>query len=173
MIVLLMAAKRLRRGHPLLLPPFGLGLEVAERLIPEAVEVAPDGRDAVQVDAVDAPRSFRPLADEACVLQHAQVLGDGRSADGELTSQFSDGHRPPGEPLEDRSPSRVAEGVHRYRKLPLTVSVRYDKWMSSLGVPASRSRSSRFRIALRVADEASVRADHAVAGSTIGIGLRS
>ena len=36
------------------------------------------------------------------------------AADWELTRQLADGHRPLGQPLEDGSPGRLAEGVHRY-----------------------------------------------------------
>ena len=112
MIVLLIAASASVVVILAPFPPFGLGLEVAERLIQKRSNSS--GRpQAVQVDAVARRVSFRPLADEACVLS-ARRSGRGRSADGKLARQLSYSHRTPGEPLEDRSPSRVAEGVHRY-----------------------------------------------------------
>ena len=79
----------------------------------------------VRIDAVDPARARRRVGHEPRVLEHLEVLGHGRSADGQLARQLADGARSIGKPLEDRAPGRVAQRCQRikYSKWTLTVSL--------------------------------------------------
>ena len=61
------------------------------------------------VEAVDPARARRMLGDQTCVLQHLQVLGHGRSADGQMGGQLAHGLGPFAQAQDDRSPGAVPE----------------------------------------------------------------
>ena len=80
-----------------------------ECLVPDAVQVSPQGGHAVRVELVHPARALGPADHEPAVLEHAQVLGYRRAADRQLPRQLPDRARPPGEQLEYRSPGRITE----------------------------------------------------------------
>ena len=106
----------------LILSPFvAASREAFERFRPEPVEVVAHPQQPVRLDPVEAPRAVLAVADEARVLEHAQVLRDGRPADRQSVGELADRARPRLQRLEDASPCRVAEGVEDYsvsRHLP-------------------------------------------------------
>src|SRR5207248_7070701 len=108
------------RMCPLLACSFGLlgwalcdVLERPQRAIPEPIQIAAQLIEALWVHVVDPPGPDRRVIDEARVLQHLQVLRDGGPADGQVAGKLSDGLRPLGEPLEDRSPGGITKSVER------------------------------------------------------------
>src|SRR5690348_1114711 len=91
----------------------GGGPEALQRVTPERVEVLAERGDRLRVDVVDAARARRTIDDEPDVLQHLQVLGDGRPADRKLVRQLPDGPRTVAQPFEDLPPMRIAERLER------------------------------------------------------------
>src|SRR5205085_9134612 len=85
--------------------------EAVERVLPEAVEVGPQGRDSVRVEAVDVARALPLVGDEAGAPQDGEVLRDRGTAHRELGRELADTPRPLPQPLHDRPARRVAEGV--------------------------------------------------------------
>ena len=69
------------------------------------------GRDAAGVQPVDALGPDGGVGDEAGVLQHAQVLRDGRPTHGQACGELADRLRPLRDQLQDAATRRVAEGV--------------------------------------------------------------
>jgi hypothetical protein len=55
------------------------------------------------------PTGRSPVDDQAGVLEHAQVLGDRRSADRQLGGQLADRPRSASQQLEDRAPGWVTQ----------------------------------------------------------------
>jgi hypothetical protein len=51
--------------------------------------------------------------DDTRLLEHAQVLGDGRLRDTEAGRGVTDGGRPKSQPLDDAPPNRVRQGLER------------------------------------------------------------
>ena len=94
---------------------FCLGLELGQRLLPEAVEAVAQGADRFGIDPVDASRAVELRADQAGFLQDLQVLGNGGTTDGQLARELPDGHRTAGEPLEDQPAGGVTERVQCHR----------------------------------------------------------
>src|SRR5262249_46231812 len=88
-------------------------------LAPEALELAAKRAETVRVELIDAVLSRAAVDDEARILQHLQVLRDGRPADRQLARELGDGLRPPGQPLEDGPPGRVAKGRPAVRSVSL------------------------------------------------------
>lgn len=78
-----------------------------------------DGLHALLADLVDAPGAVGMVGDQACLLEHPQVLGDRGPADRELTGDLADGLGAPGEALEDGPPGRVPESRNRLRSVSL------------------------------------------------------
>src|SRR5271169_1683544 len=87
----------------LLVVPFNCGLECGQGLIPELVEVGAQGADAVQTHLVNAAVAVGPVDDQPGVLEHFEVLGDGRAADGQVTRQLSDRLRTSCQAFKDRA----------------------------------------------------------------------
>ena len=81
----------------------------SERLIPNAVEVGPQGTHSSRVDLIDTARSLGPTEDEPAIFEHAKVLGYRRPGDRELLGQFPHGPGVPSQQLEDRAPGRVTK----------------------------------------------------------------
>jgi hypothetical protein len=73
------------------------------------VEVTPQQRKPVGVHLIDASGADSLVDHQPGVLQHLQVLRDGRPADRQLAGKLAYGARPLGETLEDRPARRVAE----------------------------------------------------------------
>ena len=74
-----------------------------------------------RVEPVEPARALRLVDDQARLLEHLQVLGDRRTADGEPAGELADRLRAVGQRLEDRAPRRVRERacsplVMAYRK---------------------------------------------------------
>src|SRR5450759_233122 len=63
----------------------------SERLIPNAVQVGPQGTHSSRVDLIDTARSLSPAYDKAPIFEHAKVLGYRRPGDWELLGQFPHG----------------------------------------------------------------------------------
>src|SRR5436305_3346440 len=87
---------------------FGGRPERGERAIPEAVQIRAQAGEAGRIDAVKAPRARALGRDEACALEHAQVLRDGGPAHRQPGGELAHRERAAAEPLEDRPPRRVA-----------------------------------------------------------------
>jgi hypothetical protein len=87
---------------------FGRLLERHQRVIPESIEICPERIDALRIQLVDAAIANRPVDDELRVLEHAEVLRNGRTADGEIASEGPDGQWALEQALEDGAPGRIA-----------------------------------------------------------------
>src|SRR5215469_9057076 len=85
------ACRQLRAADPLL-----LRLKCGHRLAPHLVQVGVNGLYAVRLDLVDAPGPVRTVGHQPCVLEHAQVLGHGRTADRQLGGELADRFGPAG-----------------------------------------------------------------------------
>jgi hypothetical protein len=70
------------------------------------------------IDLVDVAASGAPACDETGLPQNAQVLGDGRTADGKLLGQLAYGLGASCEQLEYLTPPRISESIEN----PLLVS---------------------------------------------------
>ncbi len=66
---------------------------------------------AFGVQLIEAACSSFGVGDQASVFEHAQVLGDGGTADGESGGDFVDGDGAGGEFLEDGHAGGIAEGI--------------------------------------------------------------
>lgn len=64
---------------------------------------------AVGIEFVDAAGAVTAVADQASLLEDAEVLGDGGAGDGEAGSEFMDGAGVRGEEMEDGEAGRVAQ----------------------------------------------------------------
>jgi hypothetical protein len=91
---------------------FQLGgqLEPLETIVPEAIEEAPELGQPLGAGLVEPARPFAALAQQPGLLEHGQVLGDGRARDlearGDLTrAQLAIPHE-----LEDLAPVRLGDG---------------------------------------------------------------
>ena len=80
-------------------------------MVPEAIEVRAKRFDAGGVQLVEPAIALGPVDDQMRVLQDSQVLGNGRTADGEASSKFADRLRTVEEPLEDGPSGRITQGV--------------------------------------------------------------
>jgi len=88
---------------------FGGLLIGSERLIPNAVQVGPQGTHSSRVDLIDTARSLGPAEDEPAIFEHAKVLRHRRPGDWELLGQFPHGPGVPSQQLENCAPARVTE----------------------------------------------------------------
>ena len=77
------------------------------RLAPHLVEAAVDGLHVLLPDPVDPPGAVRAVRDQPGLLEHPQMLGNGRAADRQRGGDLGDGLGPAGEALEDGPPGRV------------------------------------------------------------------
>jgi hypothetical protein len=96
-------------------------LKVAEGLGPHVIEVGAETGYALRIELVESARSGVDVEDETGVLEHLEVLGNGRPADGEGTRELVDGEGAGGEPLEDGHAGGVAQGI----ETGLEVSIRH------------------------------------------------
>jgi hypothetical protein len=62
-----------------------------ERVDPEVVEIAAQAFKALGIEMIDTPVSDLLIEDKVRILQHAQMLGDGRPANGKSFSDLVDG----------------------------------------------------------------------------------
>jgi hypothetical protein len=92
---------------------FRYRLEPFECPHPERVDVAPEVLERRWLDAVHPPVAVGAIGYQPGFLQDPQVLGDGRAADGEFSSELAHGARSAPQQLEDGSPGRVSQGVER------------------------------------------------------------
>jgi len=86
-------------------------LEGSQRLGPEAIEVRAQRIEGLGIERVQTPGSRGPIRDQMGALEHAKVLGDGRPAHWEVTSELSDGQRAPEQAREDGAAGGIAEGI--------------------------------------------------------------
>ena len=95
--------------------PCGAGFRGAfvggKGMVPEAIEVGAQGLDTGRVQLVQAPVALRSVDDQVGMLQDAQVLRDGRTADRKPSRQFTDRLGTGEQALEDCSSGRIAERV--------------------------------------------------------------
>ena len=78
-------------------------------MVPEVVEVAAQQAQPLGVELIDASGADSLVDDQPGVLEHLQVLRDGRPADGQLAGELADRARSLAQVLEDRPPGRIAE----------------------------------------------------------------
>src|SRR5688572_12409376 len=110
----------------------GLELRRPER----AVQLEPFRRLAqragLESEHVRSPR-HRP-AHDACILEHLQVLRDGRLRDAESSGRLSDGRRAVDQPLDDRAPNWMREGKKAAIELRVTVHLLVNYTGTELGL---------------------------------------
>src|SRR6188474_3212430 len=87
-------------------------LEGRERVLPEALEVLAQLGERVSVDAVEVARPLATLADEAGVLEDAEVLRNGWAGDGQARGDLTDGARALAKALENGPPCGVGQCCH-------------------------------------------------------------
>src|SRR4029078_3903756 len=87
-------------------------LEGRERVLPEAFEVLAQLGERVSVDAVEVARPLATLADEAGVLEDAEVLRNGWAGDGQARRDLTDGARALARALENGPPCGVGQRCH-------------------------------------------------------------
>jgi hypothetical protein len=81
----------------------------SERLIPNAIQVGPQGTHSSRVDLIDTASSLGPAKDEPAIFENAKVLGYRRPGNWELLGQLPHRPRVPSEQLEDGAAARVTE----------------------------------------------------------------
>ena len=81
---------------------FDKRLERFERITPESVEIGAYIFDTGGVQLVDPPVSALPVKDQVGFLKHAQMLGDGWSADGKALGDLMDCGGAFGQTLKNR-----------------------------------------------------------------------
>jgi hypothetical protein len=82
-----------------------------EGVIPETIEVRPEGFDARRVQLVEAAVSIRTIDDQVRLFENSQVLRDRRAADREGLRELADRLRSLKQSFEDGSPGWIAECV--------------------------------------------------------------
>ena len=89
--------------------------EGRERVVPEPIEIRAQRFDPAGIQLVETAVADRPVDDELCVFEDAQVLGDRGPADRKARAPV---RRPAvvlQQPLEDGAPGGVAEGIQLWR----------------------------------------------------------
>ena len=81
---------------------FGKRFERFERIIPKPLEIGAYIFDTGGVQLVDPPVSALPVKDQVGFLKHAQMLGDGWSADGKALGDLMDCGGAFGQTLKNR-----------------------------------------------------------------------
>jgi len=84
-------------------------LERGEGVIPELVEVLPQGVDAGGVQLVQAAVAGGPVEHEVRLLQNTQVLRDRRPTHRKLTGQLTHRKRTIEQTFEDGAPGRIGQ----------------------------------------------------------------
>lgn len=84
---------------------------------PEPIEVVPQRVDARGVELVNPPVTLGTIDHQPRIFQNAEMLGDGGPADGEFAGQLAHRPRAVEEPLEDRPPGRITQGIQLLRML--------------------------------------------------------
>src|SRR4029079_16862510 len=87
-------------------------LEGRERVLPEALEVLAQVGARVSVDAVEVARPLATLADEAGMLEDAEVLRNGWAGDGQARGDLTDGARALAKALANGPPCGVRPCCH-------------------------------------------------------------
>jgi hypothetical protein len=75
------------------------------------VEVGTQARHTLGMQLVEAASSGLAIGDQPGILEHAEVLGDGWTADRERASELIYGGRAGGELLKDGHAGGIAQGV--------------------------------------------------------------
>jgi hypothetical protein len=68
---------------------FRRSLEGGERVSPEPIEIGAQHFQTLLVHGIDTTSAFRSVNDKTRILEHAQMLRDGRPADREQARQLS------------------------------------------------------------------------------------
>jgi len=84
-------------------------LERGKRLIPQLRKVVPQHRQALGIQLVDPPRPLAAVAHQACILQHAQVLGNGRTGNRQARRKLIHRLGMVAQHLENGQPGGVAQ----------------------------------------------------------------
>ena len=82
---------------------------------PELVEVRTQALDTGWVHTVDPSRARGVIDHQMSLLEHAQVLGNGRARNRKRASELTDGLRTRQELLEDGAAGGIAERLERPR----------------------------------------------------------
>lgn len=95
-------------------------------MVPELVEVFAQALDTRGAHGIQPPVANRLVFNEVSVLEHAEVLRDGRTADGKLAGRFAYRERAVKQSFEDGPAGGISQrgqlGVHgRVGKYSLTV----------------------------------------------------
>ena len=78
---------------------------------PVAIEPIAHRPHAAGINAINPPRSLGRLADQARVLKHPQMLGDGWPTDRQVARQFPHRQWPSRQACENRPAGRIAQGA--------------------------------------------------------------
>ena len=78
-------------------------------LVPQLSKVIAEHRDTFGIQFINPPRTFPPVAHQPRILQHPQVLRNGRSRYRQSRRQLIHRLRMVAQHLKDRQPRRVAQ----------------------------------------------------------------
>jgi hypothetical protein len=89
---------------------FSESFERFERVSPESVEIGAQAFNALGVEMVDTPVSDLLIEDKVGIFQHAQMLGDGRPANGKSFGDLVHGGWTFGNALKNGQSRGVSQG---------------------------------------------------------------
>ena len=92
-----------------------------ERVDPESVEIAAQAFKALGIEMINTPVSDLLIEDKVGILQHAQMLGDGRPGDWELGGEFAYRQRTFEQTSQDGSPRAITHGIKLLRLLLVSI----------------------------------------------------
>jgi hypothetical protein len=98
---------------------FYRSLKCAEGRIPEAIEMSAETGNAPWIETVKTASPGLAVENETGLLEDAQVLGYGGTADGQAAGQFADGQRAGRELLEDGHACRIGDGIEAGLKVSI------------------------------------------------------
>jgi hypothetical protein len=90
---------------------FGNGLKLVHGLLPHLVEMRAQAGNAFRGEAIVTAGSRFAIENQAGILEHAQVLGDGRAADRKGAGQLIHREGTGGKLLEDGHAGGISDGV--------------------------------------------------------------
>jgi len=84
-------------------------LESGKGLVPQLSKVIPEHCDAFGIQFIDPSRAFAAVAHQTRILQHPQMLGNGRARYRQARGKLAHRLRVIAKHLKNRQPSRVTE----------------------------------------------------------------
>jgi hypothetical protein len=90
---------------------FGNGLKLVHGLLPHLVEMRAQAGDAFRGEAIVTAGSRFAIENQAGILEHAQMLRDGRAAHRESAGEFIHRQWTGGQLLEDGHAGGVSDGI--------------------------------------------------------------